>query len=121
MEKDIEKLTVPELREEAKKYSEITGVHAMKKAELIEAIREASGKLKKEKPKKTEPKKDKKATKEKPLKSKADIKRELRALKPQKQKALENKDKKALKSLKNRIKKLKRMTKRLGNAISRSS
>jgi len=31
MEKDIEKLTVPELREEAKKYSEITGVHAMKK------------------------------------------------------------------------------------------
>ncbi|RJP60532.1 MAG: transcription termination factor Rho [Deltaproteobacteria bacterium] len=121
MEKDIEKLTVTELREEAKKYPEITGVHAMKKAELIEAIREASGEPKKEKPKKVEPEKDKKATKEKPLKSKTDIKRELRSLKAQKQKALDNKDKKALKSLKNRIKKLKRMTKRLGNAISRSS
>ncbi|MEW6615461.1 MAG: Rho termination factor N-terminal domain-containing protein [Thermodesulfobacteriota bacterium] len=111
MEKDIEKLTVPELREEAKKYPEITGVSAMKKAELIEAIRKVSGK----------PKKNKKSTKEKPLKSKTDIKRELRSLKPQKQKALENRDKKALKSLKNRIKKLKRMTKRLGNTISRSS
>ena len=116
MEKDIEKLTVPQLREEAKKYPEITGVHAMKKADLIEAITEASGKPKKEKPKK-----DKKTTKEKPLKSKTDIKRDLRGLKAQKQKALENKDKKALKSLKNRIKKLKRWTKRLGNAISRSS
>ena len=42
-EKDLEKLTATKLREIAKQYEGITGVHAMKKEELIQAIQEAQG------------------------------------------------------------------------------
>ena len=42
-EKDLEKLTATKLRDIAKEYEGITGVHAMKKEELIHAIREARG------------------------------------------------------------------------------
>jgi len=37
-EKDLTKMTVANLREEAKKYTSIQGIHAMKKEELIRAI-----------------------------------------------------------------------------------
>ena len=42
-EKDLEKLTATKLREIAKQYDEITGASAMKKEELIIAIRTARG------------------------------------------------------------------------------
>jgi len=42
-EKPLEKMTVKALREMAKEIPEITGVHGMKKEELIVAINKARG------------------------------------------------------------------------------
>ena len=42
-EKPIDKMTVKELREVAKKIPEITGVHGMNKAELVGSIKKAKG------------------------------------------------------------------------------
>ena len=42
-EKDLTKMTVTKLREEAKKYTSIHGVSGMKKEELITAIADARG------------------------------------------------------------------------------
>ncbi len=36
--KDLEKLTVPKLREEAAKFEDIKGVHGLKKAQLIDLL-----------------------------------------------------------------------------------
>jgi hypothetical protein len=48
-EKDLEKMTATELRELAlKNYPAITGVHAMKKEELLSAIYKARGEVVKE-------------------------------------------------------------------------
>ena len=105
-EVDLGKMTATELRDYAlKNHPEISGVHAMKKEELIVAIKKARGEEVKEihKKKKTagKVKLDKKAMKEK-----------IRALKGEKEKALEGKDRKALARLRKKIKKYKRMTKR---------
>ncbi len=42
-EKPLDKLTVKELREIAKEIPEITGVHGMNKAELLDAVKKAKG------------------------------------------------------------------------------
>jgi hypothetical protein len=42
-EKDLERMTVKELRAIAAEETELVGIHAMKKAELLEAIKEAKG------------------------------------------------------------------------------
>ena len=111
MEKELEVLTVTKLREEAKKYPEITGVHAMKKNELIEAIMKASG----------QPVKSKKKTEEGLADQKSRLKKELKALKIQREHALENRDRKTLKSTRIRIKRIKRKTRRIECILSRSS
>jgi len=102
---DLEKITATELRDYAlKNHPDITGVHAMKKEELIVAIKKARGEEVKETKKKkvkAKVKVEKKALKEK-----------IRTLKAEKEKALQAKDRKALARLRKRIKKYKRMTKR---------
>jgi hypothetical protein len=105
-EVDLEKMTATELRDYAlKNHPDITGVHAMKKEELIVAIKKARGEEVKEAPKKKKAvgkvKADKKTLKEK-----------IRALKAEKEKIIQVKDKKALSKIRKKIKKLKRMTKR---------
>jgi hypothetical protein len=104
---DLEKMTAIELRDYAlKNHPDITGVHAMKKEELIVAIKKARGEEVKE-------------TKKKKVKGKGNVKVEkkalkekIRALKAEKEKALQAKDRKVLARLRKRIKKYKRMTKR---------
>jgi hypothetical protein len=108
MENKLEDMTVTILREEVKKYPQITGVHAMKKAELIEAILEASGQSKEIKPKKES-------------ETLKDIKKEIRILKAKKDESVADKQKKDLKSIRNRIKGLKRTSRRLGKLAGRSS
>ena len=58
-EKPLDKMTAPELREIAKELPGVTGVHAMKKGELLELIKKAKdikeAKPSKKKKKKTEP------------------------------------------------------------------
>ncbi len=103
--KDLEKMTATELRDYAlQNHPDITGVHAMKKEELIVAIRKARGEEVKETPKK------KKVAKVK-IEKKA-LKQKVRQLKSEKEKLLQSKDKKALERLRKRIKRFKRLTKR---------
>ena len=51
-EKDLERMTVKELRTLAAESTDLVGVHAMKKAELLAAIKEEKGIKEEEAPKK---------------------------------------------------------------------
>jgi hypothetical protein len=102
---DLEKMTATELREIAlKNYPDITGVHAMKKEELIVAIRQARGE------KVTEKKKKKAASKIKI--DKTELKKQIRLLKAEKDRLLKGKDPKARAKVRKKIKRLKRLTKK---------
>jgi hypothetical protein len=104
-EKELEKMTATELRDLAlKEHPDITGVHAMKKEDLMAAIYKARGEAVKE-------------TKKKKVAAKVhidkkELKKQIRLLKTEKDKLLHGKDKKALAKVRKKIKKLKRLTKR---------
>ena len=91
-------MTVKELREMAKDIPGITGVHGMKKDELIVEIKKAKGIA-------DEPVKKADA-------SIAELKQKIKALKVQRQEALEAKDKKKATIFKRRISRLKKKTRR---------
>jgi hypothetical protein len=96
--KPLGKMTVKELREMAKEMPGISGVHGMKKEELIVAIQDAKG------------------IKPPPVK-KADatiavLKRKIKALKVERQAALQAKDRKMATIYKRRISRLKKKTRR---------
>ncbi|UCE55239.1 MAG: Rho termination factor N-terminal domain-containing protein [Desulfobacterales bacterium] len=97
-EKPFEKMTVKDLREMAKEIPEITGVHGMKKDELIVAIKKAKG------------------VKDEPVKkadaSVMELKKKIKALKAERHAALEAKDKKMATIYKRRISRLKKKTRR---------
>jgi hypothetical protein len=101
-EKPLEKMTVKELREMAKDIPGITGVHGMKKEELLSALKETKG------------------IKEDAVKKEAhigdfaiaDLKKKIKALKIDRQAALEAKDKKKAAICRRRISKLKKKTRR---------
>jgi hypothetical protein len=97
-EKPLDKMTANELRELAKTIPEITGVHGMRKAELLAAVKEAKG-IKEEVAKKAD-------------KTVAEIKKKIKALKAERQAALEAKDKKMSKVYRRRISRLKKRTRR---------
>ena len=97
-EKPLEKMTVTDLREMAKDISDISGVHGMKKEELIAAIKKSKGII--EKPvKKTDA-------------SLGEIKKKIKAVKTQRLAAIETKDKKMAKIYKRRISGLKKKSRR---------
>ncbi len=103
---DLENMTAPELKEYAlKNHPEITGVHAMKKEDLIVEIRKARG----EEVKEVQKKKARGA--QSPL-DKKKLKEKIRALKSEKNKVLEAKDTTNLARLRKKIKRYKRLTKR---------
>jgi len=97
-EKPLEKMTVKDLREMAKDMPEISGVHGMKKDELIAAIKKAKG-IKDEPVKKA-------------VASLGELKKKIRAFKAQRQAAIEAKDKKMATIYKRRISRLKKKTRR---------
>jgi hypothetical protein len=97
-EKPLEKMTVKELREMAKDIPGITGVHGMKKDELIVEIKKAKG-IKDEPVKKADA-------------SIANLKQKIKALKAQRREALEARDKKKATIFKRRISRLKKKTRR---------
>lgn len=107
-EKDLEKMTAPELREYIlQNYPDITGVHAMKKEELLAAIYKTRGEAAKEVKK---PKEVKKIELDKGA-----IKKQIRFLKAEREKLLNvasKKNKKELAKIRRKIKKLKRLTKK---------
>ena len=97
-EKPLEKMTVKELREMAKDIPGITGVHGMKKDELIVDIKKAKG------------------IKDEPIKkadaSIAELKQKIKALKGQRREALEAKDKRKATIFRRQISRLKKKTRR---------
>jgi beta-phosphoglucomutase-like phosphatase (HAD superfamily) len=116
-EKPLEKMTVKALREIGKEIPEITGVHGMKKEELIVAIKEAKG-IKDEPVKDTqeEPDKKVKATKDvsakKPGITVGDLKKKIHATKAQRRDAIEAKDKKMATIYKRRLSRLKKKSRK---------
>jgi hypothetical protein len=96
--KPLEKMTVKDLREMAKEIPEISGVHGMKKDELIAAIKEVKG-IKDTPVKKTDA-------------SIGEIKSKIKAYKSQRQAAIEAKDKKMATIFKRRISRLKKKTRK---------
>lgn len=113
-EKPLEKMTVTALREIAKEIPEITGVHGMKKEELLSAIKEASGVN-------AETAEEGTAKAEKSIKAKpapkagattAEIKKQIKALKVHRQAALGAKDHKMATVYKRRISRLKKKSRK---------
>jgi hypothetical protein len=101
--KDLDKMTAVELRELAlKEYPNITGVHAMKKEDLVLAIHQARGESVKE------TKKKKAAGKAKA--DKKEIKKQIRQLKEKKAELLAGGSPKDRHRLRRQIKRLKRLT-----------
>jgi protein-arginine kinase activator protein McsA len=97
-EKPLEKMTVKDLREMAKDMPGISGVHGMKKDELIVAIKEVKG-IKEEPVKKADA-------------SVAEIKTKIKSLKAQRQAALEAKDNKMATIYRRQISRLKKKSRR---------
>jgi len=97
-QKALEKMTVKDLREMAKDIPGITGVHGMKKDELIVEIKKAKGIV------------------DEPVKkaddSISELKRKIKALKAERRAALEAEDRKKATIFKRRISRLKKKTRR---------
>ena len=118
-DKPLEKMTVKALREMAKEIPEITGVHGMKKEELLVAINEVRGveaETVKAETSKAETVKADKSTKGKQVKkagsTTGEIKKQIKALKAQRQAALGAKDKKMATVYKRRISRLKKKSRK---------
>jgi protein-arginine kinase activator protein McsA len=106
-EKPLEKMTAKELREVALGLPGIHGVHAMKKEELLVAIRKAKGI--------PEPEKEKKVgvKKEKVILTVAQLKQKMKELKVKREEILQQKNFKMAQILRKRINRLKKMTRRV--------
>jgi hypothetical protein len=107
-EKPLEKMTAKELREMALGLPGIHGVHAMKKEELIVAIRAAKGIPE------PETKKEKKivAKKEKVILTVAQLKQRVKELRVKREELLQQRNLKMAEILRRRISRLKKRTRR---------
>jgi hypothetical protein len=93
--KDLEKMTVIKLREEAAKYEDIKGASGMKKEQLIEILAEKLGI-------------EVKPLEAAPPSEKQHLKKQIKALKVKRDEALQGKDYKTLKQHRRQIRNLKR-------------
>ncbi|NDY42226.1 transcription termination factor Rho [Dissulfurirhabdus thermomarina] len=108
-DKPLEKMTVKELREVAKEIEGLTGVHGMKKDELLAAIRTAKG-LEAPAPK------AKAAARKKAPKvqlTKKEIQEKIHRLREQAAAALDAKDRRLYEIFRRRASRLKKMTRRI--------
>jgi len=103
-EKPLDKMTAPELKEVAKEIPGLTGVHAMKKADLIDVINEYYG-IEEESPAKGKKKKAEKRTL-----SVKELKTKIIQLREKKEEARASKDRKNVEILSRRIIRLKKQT-----------
>ena len=108
-EKPLEKLTAKELREVALGLPGIQGVHAMKKEELITAIRAAKGVPE------PEGKKERKVfvKKEKVVLTRGELKKKVQELRTKREEALQQQNWKQAMILRKRIARTKKMTRRV--------
>ena len=106
LEKPLDKMTAPELREVAKEIPGVTGVHAMKKADLLDVIKEYQG-IQDEEPKKKKKKVGKVKLSVKEMKDK------IAQLKKEKDAARQASDRKKVDLLRLRINRLKKKTRKV--------
>jgi hypothetical protein len=106
-EKDLDRMTVKELREVAAESTDLVGIHAMKKAELLTAIKEAKG-IKEEKAPEEKVEKEAYTIKE--------IKEKIVELKAKRKEARNMKDKRMVHILRRKINRLKKETRRIAKA-----
>ncbi len=106
-EKDLDRMTVKELKALAAETTELVGVHAMKKAELLAAIKEARG-IKEEKAPK------------KPVAESTVTARTLKAkiveLKAKRGEARQANDRRTIRILRRKINRLKKQTRKISRA-----
>jgi cysteinyl-tRNA synthetase len=107
-EKPLEKYTAKELREMAMGLPGVHGVHAMKKEELIAAIRKAKGMTE------PEPKKEKKVVtkKEKVILTAGQLKQKVKDLRAKREEVLQQRNWKMAEILRKRISRIKKKTRR---------
>lgn len=108
-EKPLEKMTAKELREMALGLPGISGVHAMKKEELLVAIRKAKGLPE------PEGKRERKvgAKKEKVILTATQLKQKVKELKAKREELIQQRNFKMAQILRKRIIRLKKMTRRV--------
>jgi len=102
--KPLDKMTATELREVALGIPQITGVHAMKKEELLEAIKQAKGI--------SDKKVDKKKVSAGKVLDAKELKRKIIELKSEKESAQSSKDRKITNILRRRINRLKKRSRK---------
>ncbi len=105
---ELENMTVVKLREEALKFPDMSGVHGMKKTELVDELAKLMGLPEEEKVKKK--------VKEKKGKTKGGLKKRIKSLKEKRPGAIEAKDAKGLKIIRKKIKRAKRDLRKLAAA-----
>ena len=106
-EKPLERMTAKELREMALGLPGIAGVHAMKKEELLIAIRKAKGLPE------PEFKRERKAGVKKEILTAAQLKQKIKELKAKREDLLQQKNMKMAQILTQRIRRLKKKTRRV--------
>ncbi|MDH5715983.1 MAG: Rho termination factor N-terminal domain-containing protein [Candidatus Aminicenantes bacterium] len=119
---ELEKMTVTNLREEARKYEEIEGASGMKKAELVEALWDVLVKLgeAEEEEEKVEVavsvQEEKAEVAVSVQEQKSQLKKEIKELKAERDKAKKDKDRANIKRIRHKIKKARRKLKLLAVA-----
>ena len=106
-EKDLDRMTVKELKVVAAETTDLVGIHTMKKAELLAAIKEAQGI------------KEEKAPKEKIVKGAITVKQlktKIIELKSKRQEARTAKDKRMVEIYRRKINRLKKGTRKISQA-----
>ena len=106
-EKDLDRMTVKELKEVAAESTDLVGIHAMKKAELLAAIKDAKG-IKKEKAPKEKIENEVVTVKE--------LKEKIIAFKAQRKEARKARDKRMVHILRRKINRLKKETRSISKA-----
>lgn len=103
-EKELDKMTVKELRAIASQETELVGVHAMKKAELLDAVKGARGITEEKEPKKKKKKAEVTVT---------DLKGKIADLKAKKEEFRQARDKRMVEVLRRKINRAKKRTRKL--------
>ena len=115
-EKDLDRMTVKELKEIAAENTDLVGINAMKKAELLAAIKETKGIKKEKAPKEKIEEKPPKEKIEKKAVTVKELKENIIELKAQRKEARKARDKRMIHLLRRKINRLKKETRRASKA-----
>ena len=111
-EKDLDSMTVKELKALASEETDLVGVHAMKKAELLDAIKDAKGITEEKVTKKKEKKAPKKKAEKEPVTVKS-LKEKVIQLKQSREEAREARDKRMVDMLRRKINRAKKRMRKI--------